>query len=430
MFKFLKDKLKNAVDKFTKKAEEEAEEIKETSEEKEINKGHQYSDAKIQEPREEKNLAGQKEKAKEKTPEEKIHENIEESHEDIEIIHEDIKESPEEKDINEKKSGFFGKIFHKKQKPGEYAHEKDIGEKDSVKENQEEKTGFFKKISDTVTKVSLNEKKFDELFWELELSLLENNVAVEAIEKIKQDLKNSLVNKKMPRKELGRAVVNSLKASIEGLLDNDKIDLVKEASKKKPYIIALIGINGTGKTTTLAKLVKLFKDNGLEPVVAACDTFRAAAIQQLEEHTIKLKAKLIKHDYGSDAAAVAYDAIEHAKSKKRDVVLIDTAGRLHSNKNLMQELEKILRVAKPDLKIFVGESIAGNDVVEQAKYFQDKIGIDAIILSKADTDEKGGAAISVSYVTGKPILYLGTGQDYDDLEEFDKSKIMSRIGLG
>ena len=209
----------------------------------------------------------------------------------------------------------------------------------------------------------------------------------------------------------------------------DQINLIKESSKKKPYIIAMIGINGSGKTTTLAKIVHLFQQNKLKPVVAACDTFRAAAIQQLEEHTNKLGVKLIKHDYGSDAAAVAFDAVKHAESKNKDVVLIDTAGRLHSDKNLMRELEKIIRVAKPDLKIFVGESIAGNDVVEQVKYFNDKVGIDAIILAKADIDEKGGAAISVSYITGKPILYLGTGQNYEDLTEFSKDKIVEQIGL-
>ena len=259
--------------------------------------------------------------------------------------------------------------------------------------------------------------------------MLENNVAVEVIEKIKNDLKEDLVNKKIPRKSLDIKVISSLKKSIEDLFDVKQINLIKEISKKKPYIIAVIGINGSGKTTTLAKIAHLFQQNKLEPVVAACDTFRAAAIQQLEEHTKKLGVKLIKHDYGSDPAAVAFDAVKHAQSKNKDVVLIDTAGRLHSDKNLMQELEKIIRVAKPDLKIFVGESIAGNDVVEQVKYFNDKVGIDAIILAKADIDEKGGAAISVSYITGKPILYLGTGQSYDDLTEFSKDKLIEQIGL-
>jgi fused signal recognition particle receptor len=188
-------------------------------------------------------------------------------------------------------------------------------------------------------------------------------------------------------------------------------------------------VNGSGKTTTIAKMVKLFQDNNMKCVIAASDTFRAAAIQQLEEHANRLKVKLIKHDYGADPAAVAYDAIEHAKAKDLDVVFIDTAGRLHSNTNLMDEMKKIIRVAKPDMKIFIGESITGNDCVEQAKQFNEAVGIDAIILSKADVDEKGGAAISVSYVTGKPIIYIGTGQEYNDLEKFDKKLVLGTLGM-
>jgi fused signal recognition particle receptor len=164
-------------------------------------------------------------------------------------------------------------------------------------------------------------------------------------------------------------------------------------------------------------------------VLAAADTFRAAAIDQLQLHADKLGVKLIRHDYGSDPAAVAFDAIKHAEAKKIDIVLIDTAGRLHSNINLMDEMKKIMRVAKPDLKIFVGESITGNDCVEQAKHFNDAVGIDGIILAKADVDEKGGAAISVSYVTQKPILFLGIGQEYEDLQQFDKERLLASIGL-
>jgi len=161
--------------------------------------------------------------------------------------------------------------------------------------------------------------------------------------------------------------------------------------------------------------VNLFKKNGLKCVIAASDTFRAAAIQQLQEHADKLGVKMIKHDYGADPAAVAFDAIKYAEANRADVVLIDTAGRLHSNVNLMDEMKKVVRVAKPDLKIFIGESITGNDCVEQAKKFNEAIGIDGIILAKADLDDRGGAAISVSFVTKKPILYIGTGQGYDDL---------------
>jgi len=202
-----------------------------------------------------------------------------------------------------------------------------------------------------------------------------------------------------------------------------------ENKKEKPYIIAFFGINGSGKTTTIAKLASMLKEMKISCVLAASDTFRAASIEQLQHNADKIGVKLIKHGYGSDPAAVAFDAIKHAKAKNIDVVLIDTAGRMHSNQNLIDELKKITRVTKPDLKIFVGESIAGNDCVEQAKTFNDAVGIDGIILAKADIDEKGGAAVSVSYVTKKPILYLGTGQKYGDLEPFNKEKIMNSIGL-
>jgi fused signal recognition particle receptor len=209
----------------------------------------------------------------------------------------------------------------------------------------------------------------------------------------------------------------------------EKVDLLKKIKEKKPYVILLLGVNGAGKTTTIAKLCNLFQKNNLKCVLVAGDTFRAASIQQLEEHAKKLNVNVIKHDYGADPAAVAYDGIKHAEAKNIDVVLIDTAGRQHSNINLMDELKKIERVAKPDFKIFVGESITGNDIIEQVKQFNEAVKIDGIILSKLDVDNKGGAAISVSYVTGKPIIYFGSGQGYNDLEEFDKGKILKRLEI-
>jgi fused signal recognition particle receptor len=250
------------------------------------------------------------------------------------------------------------------------------------------------------------------------------------IEKIKADLREELTSGKVNRMGLEDMVAARLKQSVEELFDVPTFDLLERIKQSpKPVKICMIGVNGSGKTTTLAKIIHLLKKNNLSVVVAASDTFRAAAIDQLKEHTDRLDVKLISQGYGADPAAVAFDAIKHAESKGVDVVLIDTAGRLHSNTNLMAELEKVVRVAKPDLKIFVGESITGNDCVEQAKVFNDLVGIDAIILSKADIDEKGGAAISVSYVTGKPILYLGTGQTYDDLEPFEKERIVESLEL-
>ena len=291
--------------------------------------------------------------------------------------------------------------------------------------------GLFTRLKETFTKKTLSEEKFEELFWDLEVTLLENNVALEVIEKLKDDLKRALTAGKISRLGVDDLVLLSLKESIEEVLAIPGFNLIKriKESKKRPYIIAFIGVNGSGKTTTLAKVANRFQNEGLSVVMAASDTFRAAAIDQLKEHADKLGVKLISQGYGADPAAVAFDAVEHAKAKSVDVVMIDTAGRLHSNTNLMAELQKVVRVAKPDLKIFIGESITGNDCVEQAKEFDRLVGIDAIILSKADVDEKGGAALSVSYVTKKPILYLGVGQAYGDLKVFDKEEIIRGLGL-
>jgi len=303
----------------------------------------------------------------------------------------------------------------------------------TIEHQEEDHKGFFSKITETFTKIQINEEKFEELFWELEVVLLENNVAVEVIDKIKRDLKKELMNGKVSRKGVDELIISTLKQSITELFDVEKINLIKNIKAKKsskmPYVIAVIGVNGSGKTTSIAKLTYKLQKEGLQVVLAASDTFRAAAIQQLEEHANNLNVKMVKHDYYSDPAAVGFDAIKYAEAKGADVVIIDTAGRLHSNTNLMRELEKVIRVCRPDIKIFVGESITGNDCVEQAKEFDKAVGIDAIILAKADVDDKGGAAISVSYILQRPILYLGTGQTYDDLKEFDSKIIIDSLEL-
>ncbi len=293
-----------------------------------------------------------------------------------------------------------------------------------------EKKSFFGKIKEMVTTKTISADKFEELFWELEVALLENNVSVKVIEKIKEDLKQELVEKPLPR-DVERKIQETLKHTLQEIVSFGKIDLIQNIRnhKEKPYIIAFFGINGSGKTTSIDKLNHYQQKHKLSVVMSYCYNFRAAAIQQLEEHADKLGVKMIKHEYGSDAAAVAFDAVKYAQKNKVDVVLIDTAGRLHSNTNLMAELEKIMRVTKPHLKIFVGESITGNDCIEQAQQFDELVDLDGSILTKADVDEKGGAPLSIAYTIQKPILFLGVGQKYGDLEEFNPAKILERLGL-
>ncbi|MCX8146911.1 MAG: signal recognition particle-docking protein FtsY [Candidatus Woesearchaeota archaeon] len=408
MFKFLKEKLKKAVEVFSKKAEEEAEEFP--------------AEKKVSEKGKIKEKVTKKPAEKWKKPEAK--EKREKAEEKVKIREEKIEEEAyKEKEVAEKKE--------KEEVKEEVKEEKERKEEEKI-----EKKGFLARIvgikeamKEAVTTKVLSESKFEELFNELEIALLENNVAYEVVQKIKEDMKKNLVGKRIERGKFEDIVGKTLYSSIESLFDVEKINIIKAARQKRPYIIVFFGVNGSGKTTTIAKMARLLQNNGLKPVIAAADTFRAAAIQQLEIHGEKLGVKVIKHDYGADPAAVAFDAIKYAEAKKMDVVLIDTAGRQHSNVNLMDEMRKIVRVAKPDLKIFIGESITGNDCIEQAKEFNEAAGIDAIVLTKADVDEKGGAAVSVSYVTGKPIIYIGTGQGYDDLKEFSKELIMKNIGI-
>tara|TARA_Y100000310_G_scaffold96121_1_gene93913 strand:+ start:4428 stop:5462 length:1035 start_codon:yes stop_codon:yes gene_type:complete len=303
-------------------------------------------------------------------------------------------------------------------------------EKIKEKEPEEdliEKKSLAQRLKEKITTKKISEIKFDELFQDLEILMLENNVALEVIDKIRSDLKMDIVDHAIERNKINQTIKSKLKESVQDLFETpfDLIDEIKDS--KKPYVIVLLGVNGGGKTTTTAKLANLFKKNNLSSVLVAADTFRAAAIQQLEEWGEKIDTRVIKHDYGSDPSAVAFDGIKHAEAKKIDVVLIDTAGRLHSSINLMDEIKKLIRVTNPNLKIFIGESIVGNDCVEQAKRFNEAVNINGIILTKADIDEKGGAAISVSYVTKKPILYLGMGQSQDDLKEFNSKEILEML---
>ncbi len=251
--------------------------------------------------------------------------------------------------------------------------------------------------------------------------------------KVCEELKGRLEGVALPRfGDKTAPVMEVLKESIESVMDTDgHLDFLQLVAEKKaqgaPYVILFVGINGTGKTTTIAKVTKLLQDNGHSVVLASGDTYRAGAIEQLEEHARRLGVRVIKHRYGSDAAAVSFDAVQHARAQGIDAVLIDTAGRMQTNRNLMDELEKIKRVVQPDLTVMVLDALIGNDAIDQAETFNRHIGFDAAILTKVDADAKGGSSLSVSYITGKPIIYVGVGQEYGDLERFDARWFAEKI---
>lgn len=275
----------------------------------------------------------------------------------------------------------------------------------------------------------IKEDSLEDLLWELELALMEADVALPVVEEIKEGVKQNLIGKKYSRGHTLEEVVElSIKDAVHNVLKLNEFDFdAWFAEQKKPAIIMFIGINGTGKTTAIAKIANRLQNAGSSVVLAAGDTFRAGAIEQLSIHSEKLGCRIVKHSQDADPAAVAYDAIEHAKAKKKDCVLIDTAGRMQTNSNLIDEMKKIVRVAKPDLKIFVGDSLAGNDAVVQATAFDDAVGIDAVILTKIDADSKGGAALSIAHTIGKPIAFVCNGQEYGDIIKFNSEWMLNRL---
>ncbi len=291
-------------------------------------------------------------------------------------------------------------------------------------------------LDTAVTKATtkeLNEKNLADAVWELQLVLIQNDVAVEVAEHICNLTKKKLLGKRTGRLENVKKLFKTalFESIIEVLTPTHHLDLVQAVQEKKeegePLSIMFLGVNGTGKTTTLAKIAHMYKENGYSIVIAACDTFRAGSIEQLSRHAERLGIKVIRQDYGHDAAAIAYDAINHARARHIDVVLIDTAGRMQTNKNLLEEMKKIVRVAKPDVKLFIGDALAGNDALSQAKEFNDAVSIDGAILTKVDADPSGGTALSVTYVTGAPVIYVGVGQGYTDIQKFDPEWFAHRI---
>jgi fused signal recognition particle receptor len=291
----------------------------------------------------------------------------------------------------------------------------------------------FKGLVTKVTTTELKAENLSPILSDFKMNLAENDVAFPVADRICDALEKRLVGVQVKRLEDRKKIVeeNLRQVLLEVMLTDNKIDLLKKAEEKRkngePFVLLFVGINGTGKTTTIAKVAQFLRDKGYSVVLACSDTYRAGSIEQLEEHAKRLGMRIITHKYGADPAAVAYDAISHAKAHGINAVLIDTAGRMQTNQNLMNELAKVKRVVSPDLTILTLDSLIGNDAVMQAEEFHKSIGIDATILTKVDADVKGGSALSVTYVTQKPILFIGVGQTYKDLELFNPEKFVNMV---
>ena len=275
----------------------------------------------------------------------------------------------------------------------------------------------------------IKEDKLEEVLYDLEIALLESDVAFpvakEIVDHLADDLKGKRVTKEV---SLEAGVESALRDAITRVLTVPPIDFFGLIEKgPRPFVVMFVGVNGTGKTTTIAKLAYHIQKKGFTCVVAAADTFRAGAIEQLEKHAEAVGFKLIKHKAGADPAAVAFDAVEHARARGRDVVLIDTAGRMQTNQNLMDQMKKIKRVTKPNLVLYIGDALAGNDAIEQAKQFHEAVGLDGVVLTKLDADAKGGAALSMARTIGKPVVFVNLGQTYEDIKRFDVKWMVDRL---
>jgi fused signal recognition particle receptor len=291
----------------------------------------------------------------------------------------------------------------------------------------------FSAVTSAVREKQLSDRDLDEVVFNFQLALIESDVAQSVAEALTNEVQRSLAGTKVdrsadPSEVVGERLTTVLQAAFSRAGTVDLLANVKEKAKSgEPYVILFLGINGTGKTTTVAKVASFMKKNGLSVICAAGDTHRAGAIEQLTEHAGRLSLKVISQRYGADPAAVGRDGVLYAKAHHTDCLLIDTAGRMQTNQNLMEEMSKIVRVVKPDFRIFVADALTGNDAVSQAELFNQHVGFDGAILTKADADVRGGAALSIVYSTGKPVLFLGVGQGYDDLVLFDTQEFLDSL---
>ena len=292
----------------------------------------------------------------------------------------------------------------------------------------------FSRAAKGIAQKELTEKVLDDILLDLQIALLESDIAQEVVDNLSVKLKKELVGLKLEKEQEATDIVQSKlqTALAEIFARTNRFDLIERIKTKKdakggPFVVAFLGINGTGKTTTVAKIANLLRKAGFSVVMAAGDTHRAGAIEQLEQHANRLSLKIVKQRYGADPSSVGRDAYDHAKKNHIDIVLLDTAGRMQTSKNLMDEMGKIVRVVKPDVKIFIGDALAGNDTINQAREFFQYTNFDGAILTKVDADAKGGSAISIAHITSRPIIYIGVGQGYDDIIPFDSNKFISSL---
>jgi fused signal recognition particle receptor len=292
----------------------------------------------------------------------------------------------------------------------------------------------FSRAAKGVAQKELTEKVLDDVLLDLQIALLESDVAQEVVDDLSAKLKKELLGLKLEKEQEATEIVQSkLRTAVAEIFARTyRFDLIEKIKMKKeakggPFVVVFLGINGTGKTTTVAKIANLLRKAGFSVVVAAGDTHRAGAIEQLEQHTNRLSLKIVKQRYGADPSSVGRDAYDHAKKNHIDIVLMDTAGRMQTSKNLMDEMGKIVRVVKPDVKLFIGDALAGNDTINQAREFFHYTNFDGAILTKVDADAKGGSAISIAHITSRPIVYIGMGQGYDDIIPFDANKFIESL---
>ncbi len=355
----------------------------------------------------------------------------------------DKEESDDEGPEEEKKSHLWSRNKDEDESPEE--EESDDKEEGTEDGEEEKKSHFWSRNKDEdespegtgglfsfVREKTISEKHVEDTLWELEMGLLEGDVAMEVATEVVESVKDDLIGRKIKRSsDITEYTYNALRNAVSEIIDIPGKSMTEMIEEKKaqgePLVVMFVGINGTGKTTTIGKLANYYLKKGYTPVIAASDTFRAGAIEQVTHHADNVGVKIIKHQKGSDPAAVAFDAVEHAKAQGKELVLIDTAGRMQTNTNLMDEMKKIKRVSKPDLVIFVGDALTGNDATQQAAKFNEAIDIDGVILTKADADSKGGASLSIGYVIKKPIMFLGVGQGYDDIMEYDAEWMLNQL---